>query len=372
MEDGQAKVRMPRRKYAGINALAGERGIIAATAMDQRDALRKAIRKVKGSPATDAELSEFKMLVTEALTPHSTAILLDPEYGLEAARRRAKNTGVILSYEKTGYDPAHKGRLPALLSHWSVRRLVEVGANAVKVLLYYDPDDIEEINTAKQALIERVGAECQAYDVPFFLEVLAYSDEIGNEKAIEFARVKPLKVKKYMQEFSRPHYGVDILKVEIPVNMRFVGGTRANKDAQVVYSSQEAKELIRDAAQASRVPFIYLSAGVSNEVFLETLELVAEAGVPFSGVLCGRATWQDGVSVYIQEGPAALRQWLDVYGVRNIEALNQVLRKGAQPWWDFYGGKDAIEVIERIPLEGFDVEAFSQEGLKKEENEYKA
>lgn len=372
MEDRQARVRMPRRKYAGINALADEHGIIAAAAMDQRDALRKAISKVKGSPATDAELSEFKLLVTEALTPHSTAILLDPEYGLEAVRRRAKNAGVILSYEKTGYDPARKGRLPALLPRWSVRRLVEVGADAVKVLLYYDPDDSKEINTTKQAFIERVGAECQAYEVPFFLEVLAYSDEIGNEKAIEFARVKPLKVKAYMREFSQPRYGVDVLKVEVPVNMRYVGGTQANKNEQVVYSRQEAKELVREAAQASHVPFIYLSAGVSNEVFLETLELLAEADVPFSGVLCGRATWQDGVNVYIQEGPVALRRWLEVYGVRNIEALNQVLRQSAQPWWDFYGGKDAIEVIDRITLEGFDMEAFPQEVPKNAEKAHGA
>jgi tagatose 1,6-diphosphate aldolase len=266
--------------------------------------------------------------------------------GRGAILQRTKNAGVILSYEKTGYDPAVKGRLPTLLSHWSVKRLVDVGADAVKVLLYYDPDDTEEINTTKQAIVERVGAECHAYDLPFFLEVLAYSDEIGSEKSIEFARVKPFKVQKYMQEFSRPQYGVDVLKVEVPVNMRYVEGTSANSDGQVAYSREEAKQYFSDAAAVARIPFIYLSAGVSYEVFLETLELVAEANVPFSGVLCGRATWQDGVKVYVQEGAAALRNWLESQGVRNIQALNQVLSKGAKPWWNFYGGKDHIEVID--------------------------
>ena len=33
------------------------------------------------------------------------------------------------------------GRLPDLLDEWSVRRLVEAGANAIKILLYYNPDD---------------------------------------------------------------------------------------------------------------------------------------------------------------------------------------------------------------------------------------
>lgn len=352
MED--VLIHISRGKFNGINALANENGVIAAVAMDQRDALRKAIAKVRGTPATDAELSEFKLLVAEALTPYATAILLDPEYGLEAVQKcregathtRTKNAGVILSYEKTGYDPAVKGRLPTLLSHWSVKRLVDVGTDAVKVLLYYDPDDTEEINTTKQALVERVGAECHAYDIPFFLEVLAYSDEIGSEKSIEFARVKPFKVQKYMQEFSRPQYAVDVLKVEVPVNMRYVEGTSANSDGQVAYSREEAKQYFYDAAAVARIPFIYLSAGVSNEVFLETLELVAEANVPFSGVLCGRATWQDGVKVYVQEGAVALRNWLETQGVRNIQALNQVLSKGAKPWWNFYGGKDHIEVID--------------------------
>ena len=189
----QAKVRIPRGKFKGINAVADERGIIAAAAMDQRGSLRKAIAKAKGSDASEAEVSEFKVLVTEVLTPYATAILLDPEYGLEAVKHRAKQAGVFLAYEKTGYDAAAKGRLPDLLPEWSVRRLIAAGADVIKVLLYYDPDDTKQINTIKEAFIERVGAECHAYSVPFFLEVLAYSDEIGDDSSLAFARVNPLR-----------------------------------------------------------------------------------------------------------------------------------------------------------------------------------
>ncbi len=341
----RAKTRMTRGKFNGINAVADERGVIAAAAMDQRGSLRKAIAKAKGSDATDAEVSEFKVLVSEVLTPYASAILLDPEYGLEAVKHRAKGTGVFLAYEETGYDATTRGRLPDLLPEWSVRRLIEAGADVIKILLYYDPDDTEQINTIKHAFIERVGAECRAYDVPFFLEVIAYSDEIGNESSLEFARVKPDKVKKYMREYTKPQYGVDVLKVEVPVNMRYVEGSMANTDGQVAYSREEAKQHFREAAAATSVPFIYLSAGVSDEVFRETLELAAEADTPFSGVLCGRATWQDGIPVYGKGGAAALRSWLEDQGVRNIQALNEVLKKGAKPWWDFYGGKDNIEVV---------------------------
>ncbi|GAC1422016.1 MAG: tagatose 1,6-diphosphate aldolase [Ktedonobacteraceae bacterium] len=342
----QAKTRISRGKFNGINAVANEKGVIAAAAMDQRGSLQKSITKARGSDATPEDLRQFKIQVTEVLTRYATAILLDPEYGLEASKHRAKGTGLFLAYEKTGYDANAKGRLADLLDEWSVRRLVEAGAEVIKVLLYYDPDDTQKINTVKEAFIERIGAECRAFDIPFFLEVLAYSDEIGDEKSLEFARVKPQKVKKYMQVFSQPRYGVDVLKVEVPVNMNYVEGSKANTDGNIAYSREEAKQAFKDAASASAIPFIYLSAGVTNEVFLETLELAAQANTPFSGVLCGRATWQDGVKVYAQGGTEALRGWLEDQGVRNIQNLNEVLAKGAKPWWDFYGGKDAIEVVD--------------------------
>jgi tagatose 1,6-diphosphate aldolase len=342
--------RMTRGKFERINAVANDRGVIAAAAMDQRGSLRKAIAKAKGTDDVEAaELSEFKAIVSEVLTPYASAILLDPEYGLVAMKRRAANAGVLLAYEETGYDATVKGRLPDLLPEWSVRRLAEAGANVIKILLYYDPDDDAGINTIKHAFIERVGAECRALDIPFFLEPLAYSDPVGDEKGFAFAKVKPEKVTKYMHEFSQPRYGVDVLKVEVPVNMRYVEGAEANTDGQVAYSRAEAKALFVSAAAATRIPFIYLSAGVTDEVFRETLTLAAEAGTPFSGVLCGRATWQDGIPVYGRGGATALRAWLEDRGVRNIEMLNAVLAQGAQPWWDFYGGKERITVVDLLP-----------------------
>ena len=64
----------------------------------------KVFAKEKGGEVNDAMMEEFKSLVTEVLTPHASAILLDPEWGLPASKRRAKNAGLLLAYEKTGYD----------------------------------------------------------------------------------------------------------------------------------------------------------------------------------------------------------------------------------------------------------------------------
>ncbi len=128
-------------KWAGMTAVANDRGVIAAAAMDQRGSLQKSLAKEKGGDVTDAMMEEFKTLVAEVLTPHASAILLDPEWGLPASRRRAKNAGLLLAYEKTGYDKTGPGRLPDLLDDWSARRLKEAGADCVKILLYYTPFD---------------------------------------------------------------------------------------------------------------------------------------------------------------------------------------------------------------------------------------
>jgi tagatose 1,6-diphosphate aldolase len=342
------KVKISRGKFEGINACANGRGVIAALAVDHRGNLLHEIARSRGKNgiASSADMLAIKTAVTQTLTPYAGAILLDPEYGLGAIASHSPGSGVMLAYEKSGYDFNTKGRLPDLLPEWSVRRLIALGAQAIKILLYYNPFDDPQINVVKQVYIERIGAECIASDVPFFLEPLVYDDLLGDEKGLAFARKKPEYVAQTMQEFSKSQYGVDVLKVEIPVNPAFMAGSSAFTGEGVAYSLQEAIEHLRTAASATTLPFIFLSAGVTNEVFCEMLELAAEAGVKFSGVLCGRATWQGGISVYANEGIPALERWLEDRGVQNIQTINNVVARCATPWWNVYGGRDNIKVIE--------------------------
>jgi tagatose 1,6-diphosphate aldolase len=326
-------------KLAGMKAVSNERGVIAAAAMDQRGSLQKSLAKEKGSAVSDAMMEEFKTLVTEVLTPHASAILLDPEWGLPASKRRAKNAGLLLAYEKTGYDKTGPGRLGDLLDHWSARRMKEAGADCVKILLYYTPLDPKDINDKKHAWVERLGDECRANDIPFFLEIVTY-EEGADEKGLDFSKKKPKAVTDSMREFTKDRYGVDVLKVEIPINMQFVEGTKSFK-GQRAYSKQEAMKFFNDAAAVSTKPFIYLSAGVSNSEFTESLELAAESGVKFNGVLCGRATWKEGIPVYAKQGADAFRKWLEDEGVKNINNVNARL-KAATSWYSIYGVEPAL------------------------------
>lgn len=321
-------------KLAGMKAVSEKRGVIAAAAMDQRGSLKKSLEKEKGAAVSDQEMEEFKSIVAEVLTTHASAILLDPEWGLPASKRRQKGSGLLLAYEKTGYDKTGPGRLPDLLDDWSVQRLKEAGADCIKILLYYTPTDGPKINNIKHAWVERIGDECRANDIPFFLEFVGY-DEGLDEKGVDYAKKKPEIVIGSMAEFSKERYGVDVLKVEVPVNMKFVEGAKSY-GGQKAYSKAEAMEHFRKAAKVATKPFIYLSAGVSNPEFTEALMLAAESGVKYNGVLCGRATWKDGIPIFAKQGAKAFDTWLKDVGVKNISNVNECL-KSASSWFPMYG-----------------------------------
>jgi tagatose 1,6-diphosphate aldolase len=326
--------KIPESKLRRMKALSNDRGVIAAAAMDQRGSLQKSLAAGKGVDSkqiTRAMMSEFKTIVAKVLTPHASAILLDPEFGLPAAAARSKNAGLLLAYELSGYDNSQPGRLPDLLPHVSVKRIADWGADAVKILIYYTPFEETSINDVKHAFIERIGAECETYEIPFFLEFVGYDPKGGDEKGLEFAKIKPQVVKKSMEEFSKPQYKVDVLKVEVPVNAEFVEGSGVYK-GQKAYSRDEALGHFREAAALATKPFIYLSAGVSNAQFTESLKMASEAGTDYSGVLCGRATWKEGIPVYAKQGAHALEEWLQKDGVRNINAVNESIRS-ATPWY---------------------------------------
>ena len=192
-------------KLKRMKALANEAGVIAAAAMDQRGSLQKSLAAAKGVSTKEISaemMQDFKIAVSKVLTPHASAILLDPEFGLPAAAARASNAGLLLAYEETGYDNTQPGRLPDLLPHLSVKRIVDMGADAVKILIYYSPFDDADVNDIKHAFIERIGAECEHHEIPFFLEFVGYDPQGGDEKGLEYATKKPSMVTGAMVEFS--------------------------------------------------------------------------------------------------------------------------------------------------------------------------
>ncbi|PTJ28336.1 tagatose-bisphosphate aldolase [Staphylococcus simulans] len=305
-----------------IKPLLNDKNYIAALAIDQRGALKRLL----GEDAKTEDLEQFKVHVSEELTPYASSILLDPEYGLPATKVRAKNAGLLLAYEKTGYDASEPGCLPDLLNVWSVKRLKEAGADAVKLLVYVDIDEDKAINDQKEAFVERVGAECVAEGLPLFLEIVSYDANNADSGSEEYAKVKAHKVNEAMKKYSEPRFNVDVLKVEVPVNMNYVEGF----GEKALFTKEEAAQAFKEQAASTNLPYIYLSAGVSADLFQKTLYFAKESGSTFNGVLCGRATWR-GATDHFSEGEDAVVEWFRTEGKANIESLNKVLDETANP-----------------------------------------
>ncbi|MFL2094836.1 tagatose-bisphosphate aldolase [Marinilactibacillus psychrotolerans] len=319
---------LSKKKQEYMERLTNDHQVIGALAIDQRGALKRMIGKHQSEPVTSTQIEDFKKIVSSELTPFTSSILLDPEYGLPAAKVRDEKNGLLLAYEKTGYDSSTPGRLPDLLTGWSVKRIKEAGADACKFLLYYDVDEPNEINDQKKAFIERIGSECLAEDFPFFLELVSYDGNDSDTSTKAYALKKPHKVIDMMKEFSDPRYGVDVLKVEVPVNMKYVEGFA---DGEIAYTKEEAAHYFKKQSEVSNLPFIFLSAGVSAKLFQDTLCFAKEAGSTFNGVLCGRASWANGVESFIAEGEDNARKWMQETGRKNVEELNAVLEATATP-----------------------------------------
>lgn len=277
-----SKLQLSQGKFEHLKRLSNEENVIGALAIDQRGSLKKMIAAGSKEDRGDEGIIHYKELVSEDLTPYASSILLDPEYGIPAMKLRADGCGLIVAYEKTGYDATEEGRLPDLLVNWSAKRIKELGADAVKVLLYYDIDESDEINDIKHAWVERIGSECVAEDIPYFLEIVTYDHKNADVKSREYAEVKPHKVNDAMRLFSDPRYNVDVLKVEVPVNMNFVEGF-TEEGVEPVYSKDEAKFFFKAQSDVTDLPFIFLSAGVSAELFQDTLVFAKEAGSAFNG-----------------------------------------------------------------------------------------
>lgn len=351
-------MQISKTKFERMEQLSDENGVIKAAAMDQRGSLVRRLSSACGigeDEVTNEMMEEFKEAISDELTPYASAILLDPEWGLPGAETREEGTGLIMSYEKSSasreYSEVYEHSLPAkmkeLMPNWSVRKSIDKGADAIKLLIYYHPDEDELYNAQKEAMVERVGAECAYHEVPFFLEFLGYGIDGGDWKNDpDLARQKPDIVKRSMAEFSKDKYNVDVLKVEIPVNLKFAKGTEAYEGGEVVYDREEVLEHFADAAEAAKKPMIYLSAGVDAPQMRESLRLANDSGAGWNGVLCGRATWQNGIAEYADKGVEGLRDWLKEGGVDNITKMNAIIDEGANPWYEAYGGREEIEVVE--------------------------
>ncbi|HLW58468.1 MAG TPA: tagatose 1,6-diphosphate aldolase [bacterium] len=338
-------------KLTNLMRLADASGRLKMLAVDQRDSMRAplaAATRRRPEDITYDELAATKTLVAEVLSSHSTAILLDPIYGLPRGITAVGGSAALLVAVEDS-PPALLGpsreRKMALIDGWSVAQAKRAGANAVKLLVYDTPEASAEVRAHHRDLVRRVGEECVLHDLPFLLEVVAYPIEEPGEDTPEFALKRPRHTIAAAREFSDPAYHVDLLKLPFPGDLKY---TRQFRDAvfdprerPAVYTLDDIRGFCRDLDAAAGRPWVILSGGVGIREFLANLDLAVDAGA--SGFLCGRAIWQDVLPLHPDR--QAMRAFLASTASHNFDRANAVAER-ARPWFDHphFGGWGQIRL----------------------------
>ncbi len=294
-------------------------GELAVLALDHRGNLRAALNPQSPQSVPDDELVNFKREVITALAAAASASLLDPEFGAAqciASGALPGRVGLLVAVEATGYSGDPMARQSTVLPGWSVAKAKRLGANGIKLLVYYHPDsptapDVEN-------LVRQVADDCAASDLPLFLEPLSYSLDPAQKK------LAPEDRRRVVIESARrlTALGPEVLKAEFPVDV----------DAEP--DEREWAKACAELSEASRVPWVLLSATAGYETYLRQVTVACRAGA--SGVAVGRAVWKEAA----QMTGDARTQFLRGQGRDRMARLTALCQALARPWTEFYSTPD--------------------------------
>ncbi|MEL6503277.1 MAG: tagatose 1,6-diphosphate aldolase [Pseudomonadota bacterium] len=276
-------------KLWGMRRMADENGLFKMTAVDQRPPIKNPIAAHLGvDQAPWEEVARFKALLVETLQAKSTAMLLDPHYAIpKAIDTLNPSKGLIVTLEDSLFEETEGGRLSSDIDNWSVAKIKRMGGDAVKVLAWYRPDADPKICQAQQDYTKRIGEECAEHDIPFLFELLVYplaSDAHQTTDYVEMKGKKADDVLASVAEFAKPDYGVDVFKLESPVNADDADG------------SAHVQTVFDEMGRLAGRPWVMLSAGAGKAQFRNVLDHAFKAGA--SGYLAGRAIWLDAFQHY--------------------------------------------------------------------------
>ncbi len=302
-------------KLRRIQQCATPDGFFVIMALDHRNNLRHALNPANPDSVGYEEMVDFKNDVVHALAPVSSAVLLDPEFGAAqsiAARALPGRTGLMVAVESTGYTDEPTARRSEVLPGWGVEKIARMGASAVKLLLYYHP---EAHNAAEQeALVDEVARACRQYDMPLFLEPLSFSID-SRRKKLSSAEKRAVVIETARRFTPR---GIDVLKAEFPLDV-------SEEPDEKVW-----EEACHELNEASRTPWVLLSAGVPFETFARQAEIACRCGA--GGVMAGRAVWQEAVEL---RGDARA-DFLNKQAVDRMVELGEIIAERGTPFTRFY------------------------------------
>jgi tagatose 1,6-diphosphate aldolase len=303
-------------KLRGLQQLSDYNGIMTMCAIDHRGALKRVLNEENTDTVSYQDMVDFKLDLCQAVATFASAILLDPEYGAGqaiAAGLLPGPKGLLVSMEKTGYSGDSTARITELLPGWSVKKAKKMGASAVKLLIYFRPD-LKDVASKQLDLVARLADQCLEKDIAFVVEPVSYPANEGEASSKNFAEIKPnLVIETARQITALP---VDVLKAEFPADIRF---------------EQDGDKLLgfcRELNEASRLPWVLLSAGVDFESFRKQVRIACKAGA--SGFLAGRALWQEGAKIRSRK---ERKNFFQNTAAPRLKELAEIADRYGKPWY---------------------------------------
>lgn len=310
-------------KLRGLQQLADSRGIMIMCAIDHRGTLKRALGEKNADAVSYQDMVDFKLDLCQAVAPFVSATLLDPEYGAGQAVAAAAlpgSKGLLVSMERSGYGGSGAARITEVLPGWSVKKAKRMGASAVKLLIYFRPD-LKDIASKQLDLVAKLADQCIEEDIAFLVEPVSYPVEKGEASSKTYAEMKPgLVIETARQITALP---IDVLKAEFPADMKF--------------EQDEGKllGLCRELNQASRLPWVLLSAGVDFDSFKKQVEVACKAGA--SGFLAGRALWQEGAKIRSRKERT---NFFRNTAAPRLKELAEIAHRYGIPWYVKLGAED--------------------------------
>lgn len=236
-------------------------------AFDQRGSLAKLMGVDPASEIGIEALTHFKQTWMEVVSSLCSAVLVDPEFGLDSLQKKDPKAGLLLSLERSSYDAGNKDALPLMYDGWGIPEIIARGG-AVKLLLFYHPKS--ETATAKRVFVENIYNECKAKHVPFLLEPLLYSKDDPWGENMHKAQLQ------MVRDFTSL---CDVLKLEFPM------------DPEQEFDVKRGEEYCKQVTHHATVPWIVLSRGMGYERFIRSVEVATQHGA--QGFAVGRAVWKE-------------------------------------------------------------------------------
>jgi tagatose 1,6-diphosphate aldolase len=331
-------------KTRGLARLADTEGHFRMVALDQRPPMFDAIaqaKKIARDQVTYADVAAAKRLLVEALAPHCSSMLFDPNFAVPAAiDLLPARCGLIMTLEEHRVEETPGGRRSRAIDNWSVAKIRAMGGDAVKVLAWYRPDADAAINAHQQNFVREIGEECARNDVPYVLELLVYPFlGSANHTAdyVESPGKLPALVIESVREFARFEYGVDLLKLESPLA---ASGLPRRDGSAAAKAAQQEFDAIGEICKAHGTPWVLLSGGAAHDKFERVLEYAYAAGA--GGFLAGRTIWLDAVRNHFPN-LAAVSSALKKDSVAILNSLSRLTKERAHSWQPSFPKFDHVQ-----------------------------